>query len=208
MGETVSELDRARDFNRFLTFIDAIVAIAITLLVLPLVDIVGPQDDGGSVADLLSKNTPLIGAFFLSFLVIARLWLAQHRLLRHVVDANVHLTTLLMAWTLTIVFLPFPTALVAGPRGAGGQGVTKLLYVGTMAVSSLVLGLVCVVVSRNRSLRDSDQAPDALRAFATFAAFAVALAVMLIVPAVSYWPLLVLLVSDRVVDLYRRTVTP
>ena len=118
------------------------------------------------------------------------------------------LTRLLMLWTLTIVFLPFPTALVAGPKGAGGQAVTQLLYVGTMTLSSFLLGLVCLVLARHPELRESQESPDALHAFATATAFGVALAVMLLVPSVSYWPLLLLLASDRVVDLVRRrTVT-
>jgi uncharacterized membrane protein len=204
MSEMAAEQARARDFERFLTFVDAIVAIAVTLLVLPLVDVVGELKNNGSVTDLLDDNRAVVGAFLLSFVVIANLWLNQHRMLRHVIAANELLTRLLMLWTLTIVFLPFPTALVAGPRGAGGQAVTQLLYVGTMTLSSFLLGLVCVVLSRHPELRESQESPDALQAFATAAAFAIALAVMLLVPPISYWPLLLLLVSDRVVDLVRR----
>jgi uncharacterized membrane protein len=208
-NETSQERERARDFDRLLTFVDAIVAIAVTLLVLPLVDVVGrlhgEYDD--SVGALLRGQHALIGAFFLSFVVIANLWLTQHRMLRHVVATNELLTRLLVAWTLTIVFLPFPTALVAGPGSSGGQAVTKLLYVGTMAVSSILLGLIDLVVTRHPALRDSEEAPDALRAFATAGAFLVALGAMLLIPPTSYWPLLLLLVSDRMVDLYRRTVT-
>jgi uncharacterized membrane protein len=204
MSEMAAEQARARDFERFLTFVDAIVAIAVTLLVLPLVDVVGELKNNGSVTDLLDDNRAVVGAFLLSFVVIANLWLNQHRMLRHVIAANELLTRLLMLWTLTIVFLPFPTALVAGPRGAGGQAVTQLLYVGTMTLSSFLLGLVCVVLSRHPELRESQESPDALQAFATAAAFAIALAVMLLVPPISYWPLLLLLASDRVVDLVRR----
>jgi hypothetical protein len=36
--------------------------------------------------------------------------------------------------------------------------------------------------------------------FGTAAAFVVALAVMVVVPDTSYWPLLLLVVSDRIVD--------
>jgi uncharacterized membrane protein len=106
--------ERERDFERLLTFVDAIVAIAITLLVLPLADAAGELRRGGSAADLVGDNAGRIGAFFLSFLVIANLWLAQHRVLRPVVAAGEWLTRLLLLWALTIVVLPFPTALVAG----------------------------------------------------------------------------------------------
>jgi uncharacterized membrane protein len=203
MSQTAREQERSRDFDRLLTFVDAIVAIAVTLLVLPLVDVVGQLTTDPSVNDLLGNNRDLIGAFFLSFVVIANLWLTQHRVLRDVIVANQTVTQLLLLWTLTIVFLPFPTALVAAHENAGGQAMTKVLYVGTMAISALVLGLVCVVISRNPDLRDSEEAPDPLHAFSACGAFVVGLAVMLLIPATSYWPLLLLVVSDRAVDLVR-----
>lgn len=204
MSETTWEPERARDFDRFLTFIDAIVAIAITLLVLPLVDLAGELAEGGSVRQLIEDHRGPIGAFFLSFVVIANLWLTQHRVLKPVVAADAWLTRLLLLWTLTIVVLPFPTALVSGPSGAGNQAVTKLIYVGTMAVSSLVLSLVCLEVTRHDDLRDSPESSDPLGSFAVCATFLVALAVMLLVPATSYWPLLLLALPDRLVAWWRR----
>ncbi len=206
MSETTSEQARARDLDRFLTFVDAIVAIAITLLVLPLVDLAGGLGDGGSVRHLIDTNQAPIGAFFLSFLVIADLWLTQHRVLRHVVAADDRLVRLLMLWTVTIVFLPFPTALVSGPASTGDQATTKLLYVGTMTLSSLVLGLVSLEVGRHDELRDAEQSPDPVKAFATVAAFVGALVLMLLVPALSYWPLLLLVLPGRLATLWRRRV--
>ncbi len=191
---------RERDFDRFLTFVDAIVAIAITLLVLPLVDAAGTFH-GDSVTSLLDESRNQIGAFFLSFLVIADLWLTQHRLLRNVVASDRVLIRLMLLWCLTIVVLPFPTALVAGDTSH--QTVTKMLYVGTMAVSALVLALICVVIRRHPEICDSDESPDPVRAFAMCAAFVVALAVMLVFPGLSYWPLLLLLLPDRLVKLWR-----
>lgn len=198
---------RARDLDRLLTFVDAIVAIAITLLVLPLVDLAGGVASDGSVHRLLSDNRPLIGAFFLSFVVIANLWLTQHRMLRHLVAANDSITRLLLVWAVTIVFLPFPTALVAARGDVSEQPLTKVLYVGTMAVSAVLLGLVSLLLRRHPTLLDSDEAPDPVRTFGVTATFAVALGVMLLVPAMGYLPLLLLLVSDQAVALVRRSVT-
>jgi len=195
--------ERERDLDRLLTFVDAIVAIAITLLVLPLVDVAGRLPDGGSVAHLLRENSGQIWAFFLSFAVIANLWLTQHRVLSHVATASDWLTRLMLLWTVTIVVLPFPTALVAGHE-AGDQATTKLLYVGSMAVSSLLLALMCLEIARNDRIRDTDEGPDVVRAFATFVAFLVILALMLAVPGLSYWPLVLLVLPDRVVALWRR----
>ena len=81
--------------------------------VLPLVDLVGELEKGISVQQLLEDNKAPIGAFFLSFLVISQVWLGQHRLPRNWIGTNEVLTRLLLLWSLTIVVLPFPTALVA-----------------------------------------------------------------------------------------------
>jgi uncharacterized membrane protein len=199
--DTTAQLERSRDFERFLTFIDAVVAIAVTLLVLPLVDLVGELESGISVHQLLEDNTAPIGAFFLSFLVISQVWLGQHRLVRNVIGTNEALTRLLLLWSLTIVVLPFPTALVAGPHDAGGEAITKVLYVGTMAIGALLLGLMAVVISRHPELRDAAESPDPVHAFGTCVVFLVALALMLAVPATSYWPLALLAVQERLTSL-------
>lgn len=197
--------ERERDLERFLTFVDAIVAIAITLLVLPLVDVAGSYR-GDSVTTLLHVHTGQIWAFFLSFAVIADLWLTQHRVLRNVVASTPVVLRLLLLWTLTIVVLPFPTALVAG--STGHEGLTKSLYVGTMTLSALVLALLCVEIGRHREVRDSPDVPDATRAFAVVVTFVLALAVMLLVPFFSYWPLLLLLLPQRLIEAWRHRHEP
>ena len=73
-----------RGLDRFVTFLDAVIAIAITLLVLPLADAIGTTGGGRDLATLLSEQAGRFGAFFLSFVLIARLWLAHHRILESV----------------------------------------------------------------------------------------------------------------------------
>lgn len=195
--------ERDRDLDRLLTFVDAVIAIAITLLVLPLVEITDELGGGSdeSVRHLLSDHAPEIGAFFLSFAVIARLWMIQHRTLRHVVGHDDHLTLLLILWTLTIVFLPFPTALVAE---AGDEPMTKVLYMGTMAVSTGVLAGVHLLVSRRPQLTDGEARADPAGAVATAGAMLLALAISLAVPDTSYFPLLLLALVDPVLRVVRR----
>jgi uncharacterized membrane protein len=127
--------DRQRDLDRFLTFIDAVVAIAITLMVLPLAEAasgIGTR----TVGQLLRQHEAELLGFLLSFAVIARLWLGQHRIVSSLVVQTKLVTWLLLAWTLTIVFLPFPTALVAE---TSNQTATRILYIGTMTVSATLL---------------------------------------------------------------------
>ena len=200
----IEQGQRSRDFERFLTFVDAVVAIAITLLVLPLVDLAGELDVAGqdpSVLQLLQDHQAEIWAFLLSFAVIANFWFTQHQVVRAVVVADPVVIRLMVAWLLMIVFLPFPTALVAEE---GDQAATKVLYIGTMTISSLLIGLLSRRIRANRSIRDSDDAPDPVVAWVTAGLFAVALAVSVIAPVTSYYPLLLLLLTDVLVSRSRR----
>ena len=164
--------ERERDLERLLTFVDAIVAIAITLLVLPLAEVAAEAREGG-VAELLAAHWIDVLGFALSFVVIARLWVAQHRIVRSLVRQSTGVLWLLLGWAFTIVFLPFPTSLVAVTTH---DALATVLYIGTMAVSSALLALVALTIGRDRNLRDSDDAPDFWQATATTATFVLALA--------------------------------
>jgi uncharacterized membrane protein len=180
-----------------------VVAIAITLLVLPLADL-GNQIGTSMVAALLRANTDEIFGFLLSFVVIARLWLAQHAIVRSLARQTTVIVGLMLAWTFTIVVLPFPTTLVTS---TSDDPLAKVLYIGTMAVSSALLAVVARVIARDRSLRDSDDGPDPLQSTATTVTFVVALVVSLALPAAGYWPLFLLFLTDPVAHSIRRLVS-
>jgi uncharacterized membrane protein len=192
---------RERDLERLLTFVDAVVAIAITLLVLPLTE-AGEEIHGKTAADLLAEHVDDLFGFFLSFAVIARSWLGQHAIVRSLVRQNGAVIRLLFGWSLTIVFLPFPTTLVTA---TSNDGLAKLLYIGTMAVSSALLALLARVISRDRTLRDTDAGPDTVVTTAVTVTFLLALVMSITIPATSYWPLLLLLLTDPVVRRLRRS---
>jgi uncharacterized membrane protein len=193
--------ERERDLERLLTFVDAVVAIAITLLVLPLAEFARDVRTG-QVLDLLREHVDDLFGFVLSFVVIARLWVAQHAIVSSLVRQNEVVLRLLLAWTFTIVVLPFPTALVAV---TSDDSAAKVLYIGTMAASSALLALIARVVARDRALRDTDDGPDPAQVTATTVAFLLALVAALTFPAASYWPLLLLLLVDGVVDRWRKS---
>ena len=196
--------ERARDFERFLTFVDAVVAIAITLLVLPLVDVAGELALPGrdqSVVHLLRDHEAQLYAFLLSFAVIANLWFTQHHVIRPVVAHDTAVTRLMVLWLLMIVFLPFPTALVAEQ---GHQPVTKVLYIGTMTLSSVAMGLMAQRIRATPGIRDSDDGSDPAASWVSAALFAVALVLSLAVPATSYYPLLLLLLTGVLVRGWHR----
>lgn len=194
MDEAQAEV-RERELDRLLTFVDAAIAIALTLLVLPLAELPNELSKGDSVAELLRENSAEFWSFLISFWVVAQLWLAQHRTMRHVRLSHNALTALLLSWTLSIVFLPFPTALLPV---AGGQALTKILYVGTMIVSTVLLGAIAFVIERNAHLAGGKTTHDLGGSIAMTGLLVIALAIMLVFPSTTYYPMLLLFMGGPV----------
>ncbi|MEZ7239537.1 TMEM175 family protein [Rhodococcus sp. GXMU-t2271] len=191
--------ERARSFERYLTFLDAIVAIAITLLVLPLVD--RASDHEGTTIELLHDAAGALGAFALSFVVIFRFWWGQHRLVRDIVADDPWVDRALFLWVFTIIFLPFPSALVATNSD---ETATRALYIGTMAASGAALMLSAWAAGRHPAITAGAAPPDLAGTVALTALLLVALVLSVTVPPLSYYPLLLLLLSSPLTRLVRR----
>jgi uncharacterized membrane protein len=175
--------------------LDAVVAIAITLLVLPLIEVLADARADQPLGDVLTSHLRQFGAFMLSFLVIARLWLAHHRLTERVGSYDGGVLTVNFGWALTIVVLPFSTQLVAV---YGTDRLAIGLYIGTIAGSSLCLSAVNVLLWRRSALRrdgldDGEANPAA--SLLTTALLLVALVLGVLVPAVNYWGLFLLFLT-------------
>src|ERR1700691_2436078 len=97
--------------RRLVNFSDAVVAIAITLLILPLVDVAG-SIGASSVGHFLDVNKDKLLAFALSFAVIGNFWWVQHQQFERVKKYNAVLVGGMGLWVFSIVFLPFPTELL------------------------------------------------------------------------------------------------
>ena len=195
-----------RGLERLVFFTDAITAIAITLLILPLVEAV-PEfgSDGGTPVELLSSHLSDLFAFVLSFAIIARLWYAHHQLFEHIGAYSGRLVLLTVVWAFTIVLLPLPTALTA--QFAPEPAIVGF-YIATMTVSSAVLTTMAFLVSRSPSLQDPTNpiTPRILaRSLSTTIAFVLALIVGTAVPVINYWALFLLFLSGAPL---RRLLTP
>jgi uncharacterized membrane protein len=181
-----------RGAERLVFFTDAVVAIAITLLVLPLVDAVGEAVNAGQRSvEVITENLSQIFSFLLSFAVIARLWTAHHRLFDGVATATQRIVVLNMLWVLTIVVLPFPTEMVGG---YGEDRFTVALYIGTILASSACLTALSVAI-RGRLVGGAGSSTALL---------VLALLLAVLVPAVQYWALLLLFLAPLVERLWRR----
>ena len=188
-----------RGFDRFITLLDAVVAIAITLLVLPLADILGGAHLPPDAAAAFVQNGSRFWVFLLSFAVIARLWMAHHRLVERVGAYDNAFILVNLGWALTIVFLPFATQLAAVYPAHDRVAVGA--YIGTITVSSVFLTAMGLLVWRRPELRregvdQQDVAPRVL--LVNTAAFAVALALGTALPRVNYFALLLLFLTGPV----------
>jgi uncharacterized membrane protein len=72
-----------RGFERLITFADAVVAIALTLLVLPLSELATELDRDTTIGQMFSEHRDDFGSFVLSFVVIWVLWTAHHRTMEY-----------------------------------------------------------------------------------------------------------------------------
>ena len=194
-----------RGLDRFTNFTDAVVAIAITLMVLPLVDIVsGAASNDGSVTHLLSQDINKILSFLLSFVVIARLWLSHQAIFERVALYDSKVITSGFLWMLTIVLLPFMTTLIAQyPDDTVAVG----LYIGDMTLSSACLTFLMIIVVRNPGLRRDDAAPgpdELLHAFVTTGLFVLVLLVAVFISNVGLWALYLLFLTDPAIRIVKR----
>lgn len=73
-----------RSLDRIINFSDAVVAVAITVLVMPIVAIDGPTSTH-SMLDVLSENSGQLIAFGLTFLIVFILWQGHHRVFENFV---------------------------------------------------------------------------------------------------------------------------
>jgi TMEM175 potassium channel family protein len=193
-----------RGLERLITFVDAVVAIAITLLVLPLVELLAGEGRETDLAAVFTAHGKEFEAFLLSFAVIARLWWAHHRLGEQVGGYDGAFVLINLAWLLTIVFLAFATQAVATFRV---DRLPVALYVGTMTASAACLLLLTVLISRRPGLRRADVTADdstVRAAVTTTALLALALVVGVALPAVNYWALLLLVLTGPVERLLRQ----
>ena len=122
--------------SRVLFFSDAMVAIAVTLLMLPLLDLATPTANQTVSSALVSHAGPL-ASFLLAFVLITYQWRLHHRTLQGLQSYNQRLLTINAWWLVAVVFLPLPTDWV-------GRDNSNPRVVSFMWVCQGVLGLIGV----------------------------------------------------------------
>lgn len=192
--------------ERTKAFVDAVVAIAMTLLILPLMESIGEAaGTGDDAATWVGEHTSQLVSFALSFVIIAMFWMNHHRLFLRVTHISSALMWLLMAWSLSIVWLPVATALSG--QMASADPVAEALYIGSMVATSLLSLGIRAYLRAHPAAHDASR--DALLEgmsvdISMAVLFSIALALSLVFPPVGYFSLFVMLLMDVVQRVFER----
>ena len=141
--------------SRLETFCDGVFAIALTLLI---IDIKIPSSDKiGSTNDLwlaLKHILPSIFAFILSFIIIFITWVNHHGNLKLVNRTSAAFMFANGFLLLTIVFIPFPTALMGDYLLTNNSSPAVILYVSTMAIQAIAWILLTSTTLKDQLAKD------------------------------------------------------
>ncbi|MEP6480405.1 MAG: TMEM175 family protein [Rhodoglobus sp.] len=195
-----------RGFTRLVGFSDGVVAIAITLLVLPLVT--SAAEAGTDLGLFLRENGYQLFVFVLSFAVIGRFWLVHHEMYENAIGYSGMLLWSNLLWLLSIVFLPFPTELLATTSDRDDT-ITYGLYVGTMLLTSIATVLQQWALIRRPDLQaEPVRGSLRLRSYVvTLVIMAIALVISVLVPHYGLYSLLLLVLAtpaERLFDKMRK----
>jgi uncharacterized membrane protein len=134
------EIADRRDTNRLEAFSDAVIAIAITLLV---IEIHVPEVEAGhSLWDALVDLWPNYLGYVTSFAIIGIMWINHHNLFKLMVRVDHPMLAINLLLMLTIGFLPFTTALAAEYLKDEGERTAVMVYSGWLVVSAVVFNLL------------------------------------------------------------------
>lgn len=180
-----------RGFDRVVNFSDAVVAIAITILVLPLVD-EASNIGHGNVNEFLMGIGPQIYVFVLSFAVIAYYWFLHHTFFEQLKQVDRRIMLLNTLWLFGIVFIPFPTALIVDSNGPAGWAST--IYMCTMLFLAVIQLAMKMYVLKHKNLLTTGTV--SIRGFIGSQIIVVLLLVAIIVgslvPSIGLWALMLL----------------
>ena len=127
------------EFNRFGALSDGVFAIAMTLLV---VTIGEPVVSDARIGHEIARLMPQITAFFLSFAVIGRYWLAHHEFLSVLTAVNERLLWSNLVYLALVAFLPFTTGLLGDYSSVGEVVAIYALNVAAISFMEVVMFVV------------------------------------------------------------------
>jgi uncharacterized membrane protein len=165
-GRAFAQIDERRTdgltVGRVEAFSDAVIAIAITLLVLQL----DAGSGTGGLAERLGHRWPLYASYLLSFVNIGTVWLNHHSIFSRLRTVDHGLVLLNLLLLLVVSALPFPTKVLGEALQASDPAdrrTAALLYAGTFLFAASVFCALWLWASRGRRLIDREMCDHAVR---------------------------------------------
>ncbi|MFF3571143.1 TMEM175 family protein [Nocardia jiangxiensis] len=190
---TTAQPRTERGLERVIFFSDAVVAIAITLIVLPLVDS-AREVEHSTTSKFLSDNIYTLIAAAVTFAVIGVFWRDHHRLFERATGYTPLLVRTNMLWLLGIVALPLATVL---DEFTHRDRLALGIYLGVIVFTMVMLRLEELLLYRANLLSDPHRATSAelVTRWLQVAAAFVALIIAVTWPEIGLWALLLLAVT-------------
>jgi uncharacterized membrane protein len=150
--------------TRLEAFSDAVIAIAMTLLVIEIhVPDLIETEDGLHLWSELWHLWPSYLGYAISFIVIGIMWANHHNVFKVINRVDQPLIIVNTVFLLFVCFIPFTTALLAEYLGHEGEKTATLVYTGWFLVTAISYNLLWRYASTNNRLLD----PEADPAFVT-----------------------------------------
>lgn len=204
-GTDTPEVPEYRSAERLKFFTDAVVAIAMTLLVLPLLESI-PEAVAEHVAaaEWFSHNADKFLSFAVSFSIVASFWINHHRLFEFVRSYTPTLMVLNCAWMFTICFLQVPSSMV---YAFDVSRFTVGLYIGTMTSTSLLHAAMAFHIFRRPEIQEPTHPltmSNVARTVAAASMYLLAFIVAMLVPSINYFALFVMALTPLALRLAER----
>lgn len=194
-----------RAFERLIQFSDAVVAVAITLLILPIIDIRGDASED-SVWAVIADHSAEIITFVFTFIVVAIMWRTHNRVMNSLKGYDEFIFWMNLLWLMAVVFLPWTSALYGEGIGVASQrndtldtGGSGTLYWMTLAAISLFGVAIVWHANKKPQMREDPNVisqAGAQRGLIFALAFVVLAVLSLIFPLLASWlPLILIPVS-------------
>ncbi len=142
--------------DRMIVFSDAVMAVAITLLVLDLKLPEGVSD--AQLPGALQASLHGLGVYALSFIVIGLLWMGHHEQFSYIRRVDGAMLWLNLFFLMTIGLIPFVTSLLSDH----GTALATSLYAGTLVTTSLLSATMWWYAGRDPQLMPED-VPETVR---------------------------------------------
>jgi uncharacterized membrane protein len=192
-----------RGLDRLVNFSDATMAIAITLLILPVVDVAN-QVSTQPTGEVLRAHSATLAGFAITFAVIGRFWLIHHRVFELVDGYTYALARLNLLWLFCIVCLPFAANLLSS--SPGDEPLVYGIYVGTILITNASMSLIGWTIQRGPELLhpDCEEQLGLFQSVLTTGLLLVALVLAVLVPAVNLYALLLIFAGRPIANLRNR----